>query len=371
MPLSLARSLLWSITAICILWSSCISNAVTVNLTALYLRTANGDLMPTNGLVVLVASTNDSSFSGPTPTSFVSDDDIVIASWDLSNTPIGDGVLQDEISNVTFADRPGWASGDSLAMYWFPTLTLTNSEPGNNTPYGFYTDPVGLDNSAPWITPSESSTLNLWFQTSDSPLGGSNPASAGIASLTVGSANQPPVAVDDTFTRHPDFMLTIPVATLLANDSDPDSDPLILQGFSAITTNGVPLTGDGTNIYYPATNSPAVNVTDGFSYTNSDGLGGTATGFVVINVNTNPIFGDTTGPIVVNSSNVSVQLYGLPGFSYGIQRATNVTFTSGVTNIHPIMADTNGAVNVMDDFSDLDSTPPTPNQAFYRLYYTP
>lgn len=86
-------------------------------------------------------------------------------------------------------------------------------------------------------------------------------------------ANRPPVAVDDAATT----TIGIPVViAVLANDSDPDGDPLSIAttppAFGTIAVAG------GSITYTPTT--AGVTGIDTFTYTISDGRGGVATATV-------------------------------------------------------------------------------------------
>jgi hypothetical protein len=88
--------------------------------------------------------------------------------------------------------------------------------------------------------------------------------------------NQPPVAEDDTAT-----LLTNTVdhvIAVLANDSDPDNDPLTIVAVGN-PMHGV-VTTDGQTLFY--TPNPGYEGADSFSYTIDDGRGGTATALVTI-----------------------------------------------------------------------------------------
>jgi hypothetical protein len=158
--------------------------AVTFNLDAEVIKTSGGSPMPVFGLVVLTTATSG-TFHGPTSTDFASGDEFVLQMWDLSAfaTP---GLISDTASGLSFSG--GWDAGDPLKLYWYPTLTLSSTEPGAGTAYGSYTDSAGLDGSDPWVTPGESGIVSLKFFTSDASflaVGGSNPATAGLAQSTV------------------------------------------------------------------------------------------------------------------------------------------------------------------------------------------
>jgi hypothetical protein len=88
--------------------------------------------------------------------------------------------------------------------------------------------------------------------------------------------NQPPVAVNDAAATPSGQPVTIDV---LANDSDPDGDPLtIISTTQPVNGGSVQISGNSI-IYTPARGFTG---TDGFTYTISDGRGGTATANVVV-----------------------------------------------------------------------------------------
>ena len=91
------------------------------------------------------------------------------------------------------------------------------------------------------------------------------------------NSNQPPVAVDDAATVIQGQSVAIPV---LANDYDPDGDPLTVQNVRQ--ARGVAHTqADGTILYR---SSPNFVGEDTFEYTVIDGKRGRATGTVVVTV---------------------------------------------------------------------------------------
>ncbi|ERT04124.1 hemolysin-type calcium-binding repeat family protein, partial [Lyngbya aestuarii BL J] len=119
-------------------------------------------------------------------------------------------------------------------------------------------------------------------------------------------ANTNPDAVDDTRTTGFNTPVTINV---LANDTDPENDPLDITTFDQNSANGgtVARSENGQLIYTPAANFTG---TDTFNYTVNDGNGGTDTATVTVTVeepvNTNPDAVDdtrTTGfntPVTIN-----------------------------------------------------------------------
>ncbi len=92
--------------------------------------------------------------------------------------------------------------------------------------------------------------------------------------VTFTTADTPPVAVDDYITARTGA--TVLSGSVLGNDSDPDGDALTVSAVGT-PTYGTSST-DGTLVYY----SPGPNFagSDSFTYTISDGYGGTATATV-------------------------------------------------------------------------------------------
>jgi hypothetical protein len=124
--------------------------------------------------------------------------------------------------------------------------------------------------TAPMVAGTDSFTY-----TAGEAFGGTDTATVTITVV----ANRQPDAVDDTLviaTGHSDF---IPV---VSNDSDPDGDGISVSG-------NTPPTGGGTvdctyNVYFCWYTAPATAGTDSFTYTVSDGAGGTDTATVTITV---------------------------------------------------------------------------------------
>ncbi|TJZ73472.1 VCBS domain-containing protein, partial [Chitiniphilus eburneus] len=98
--------------------------------------------------------------------------------------------------------------------------------------------------------------------------------------VTVVGTNDDPTARDDNAQTLEDTPLTIAVGTLLINDTDPDGDPLTVISVQDPTHGTVTLVG-GNVIFTP---DPDYNGPASFTYTVSDGQGGTSTATVNINV---------------------------------------------------------------------------------------
>ncbi len=112
---------------------------------------------------------------------------------------------------------------------------------------------------------------------------GSNPSSATV-SVTVNPVNDAPVTVNDSASTPEDTALEIETATLIANDTDIEGDTISFTAAqSTAGTNGTVSYNSETGI---VTYTSALNYhgAANFTYTISDGNGGTATGTVNITV---------------------------------------------------------------------------------------
>jgi subtilisin family serine protease len=103
--------------------------------------------------------------------------------------------------------------------------------------------------------------------------------------------NQPPVGTDDDATTIEDTAIDIDV---LANDSDPDADPLAVTATTDPAHGTASVNVDGSVHYVPDADFSG---DDGFDYTVSDGRGGTD--LVAVTVHVTPA-GD--GPVAVDDS---------------------------------------------------------------------
>jgi len=174
--------------------------------------------------------------------------------------------------------------------------------------------------------------------------------------------NREPAANPLAFTNTAPAVLQIPFTTLVANATDADADPLVVAGVSLTSTNGIVLTTNGTSVTY----SNRASFTDQFSYVISDGRGGNVTGLVnVLNIGSTP-GAQFVGTPTVNVGSVYLQFTATPGWTYFLQRSTNLppTWLTISTNVAP----PDGMFDHTDNFLDLIAPPAS---AFYRLSWPP
>ena len=112
------------------------------------------------------------------------------------------------------------------------------------------------------------------------------------ATLTIEVVNKPPVANDDTYTMRPNTTLSVDAESgLLANDTDPDGDPMRVVATSSAENGTLSVFTDGSFTYTPNEDFTGV---EQISYTNSDGLEETTATLTIEVVNEPPVATDDT-----------------------------------------------------------------------------
>jgi fibronectin-binding autotransporter adhesin len=175
--------------------------------------------------------------------------------------------------------------------------------------------------------------------------------------------NHPPVTATMTVQRTAGLSLKVALSDLATNWSDADGDTVTLADINLVTTNGVNLLTNSSWILY--TNSP--NVNDQISYGISDAFGGTNIGYINIMVNSSVTGTNSITSITTGATNV-VSAYGIPGYNYILERATNLAPAVWIS-VSTNTTATNGVISAPDVFSDLGGTPPS--SAYYRLKWQP
>ena len=107
-----------------------------------------------------------------------------------------------------------------------------------------------------------------------------NIATATATITVIGATNTAPVAVSDSTQTQCGNPVTINV---LGNDTDADTDALTITSFTQ-PTNGTVTRGANGQLIYTPNSTEACGIDDSFTYTISDGNGGTSTGDVTVTV---------------------------------------------------------------------------------------
>ena len=169
--------------------------------------------------------------------------------------------------------------------------------------------------------------------------------------------NHPPIASDLTSVYVAGGPFYLNIAGLLAGQvTDLDGDPVTLISVS-VSTNGITPTTNATTISFLNPN----HVNDQFTYTVTDGHGGSATGKVFLQFSSAGLFGSNATAISRQGGVVRITFSGFPGYAYTVQRSTN-----GVTGPYLGLMSTNAPAGGLFLFTDS----PTPFlTAIYRLSY--
>ncbi|MGA7614707.1 MAG: Ig-like domain-containing protein [Thermoanaerobaculia bacterium] len=127
---------------------------------------------------------------------------------------------------------------------------------------------------------------------------GSLDSNVATVTITINAVNDPPVATGDSYTTTEDTPLNVVAATgVLANDTDPESDPLTAVLVSAPSNGTLTLNADGSFTYTPSAN---FNGSDSFTYKANDGTSDSNVATVAINVTA------VNDPPVANGDSFSV-----------------------------------------------------------------
>ncbi|MBC8071347.1 MAG: FG-GAP repeat protein, partial [Deltaproteobacteria bacterium] len=138
---------------------------------------------------------------------------------------------------------------------------------------------TGVDESSSSAAPGDSSSSEGSSDTSTTAIADDSSSSSGELdeSSSTGAPNNPPIAIDDLYAMvMDDAPLTVAASLgVLANDSDPDGDPITVAGFDALSSaGGTVVVEDGGALTY----TPPAGFwgEDGFDYTIVDDDGATA-----------------------------------------------------------------------------------------------
>ncbi|RLE37492.1 hypothetical protein DRJ12_02790, partial [Candidatus Acetothermia bacterium] len=134
-----------------------------------------------------------------------------------------------------------------------------------------------VDNNEEWVTYTPDADFNGTDTFAYTVSDGNGGTAIAEVTVSVAMVNEAPTAQDDAATTGEDMPVTVSV---LDNDSDPDEDRLTIESLTRPLQGTAVRSGDAI-IYTPTRDSTG---TDSFTYTVSDGNGGTATATVEITI---------------------------------------------------------------------------------------
>ncbi|EKV03514.1 integrin/UnbV like protein [Leptolyngbya sp. PCC 7375] len=236
--------------------------------------------------------------------------DVPVANDDTATTAQNSAIQVQVLANDTDVD------GDALTV-------LSASEGSNGS--------TSIEDNQILYTPNADfvGTDSFTYEISD----GNGDTSTATVDVTIITEGTPPVAMDDSGTVDEDSQITLDV---LLNDTDVDSDRLSLVSVLP-GNNGTTAIIDNQVVYTPAAN---FNGIDSFSYTISDGNGGSDTATVsitVTGVNDVPVASDDTATTAQNSA-IQIQVL-----------ANDTDIDGDVLTVLSATAGSNGSTSIEDN----------------------
>ncbi len=193
------------------------------------------------------------------------------------------------------------------------------------------------------------------FRTTTSENGG--PGAVGQVTISYNVANTPPASGLHYLTTLVSTPLAVPASTQASLDYDANGFPLTVVAVSSTSTNGGTVAfASGTITYTPVGGYVGA---DQFTYTISDGYGGTAISTNAVTVRPSKALSAFTFVSGTIGGTVNVRGYGVPGTSYDVQRSGTANFSS-ITVVATVTAATGSGLIVYTDTG-------APNPSFYRF----
>ena len=254
--------------------------------------------------------------------------------------------------------------GDAVSF----TLTLNAVAPGAGTPTGsvqFKLDgtntssPVALSGGTASF--STSTLLHGTHTVAAEYTGDTNFTGTTNSLAPVQLVNTPPTAGAVTIERNPTESVKVKLASLLGFCADADADPLTLT-VSPVSAGGATVRVSGGWVFYMA--KAGLTTADSFTYTVSDGWGGTAAATVTVALKASPPETRNVSIQTLGNGTLKLVFSGIPGRTYTIQYTDDLVHPNWQT-LGPATADTVGL------YQYVDSQPLSQGMRLYRSAYIP
>ncbi len=224
--------------------------------------TTNGTAVVVGTNIVFTPSTN---FNGTVVFSYTVSDgtNSATASANVSVIPVNDAPVALDDSASTLEDKSvtiNVLANDSDLERAFLSVTSVTSTNG--------TAVISGTNIVYTPATNYNGTINLNYTMSD----GTNSATARVT-VTVIAVNDVAIGNEDSYVTIEDVQLNVPAPGILANDTDPENDPLTALLVTSVSHGSLTLNGNGAFSYTPASNYFG---SDSFAYRVWDGSGNSA-----------------------------------------------------------------------------------------------
>ncbi len=133
--------------------------------------------------------------------------------------------------------------------------------------------------------------------------------------------NTPPMAGNLTIQRYPTLGVKVSLATILASCSDADGDALNITPSSTSANGGAITVADGWVFYAPA---EGFTNADSFTYTVTDGYGGSAVGTITVAIAVDASAGQNLTITSLGNGSYLINGAGIPGYTYRVQHSPTI-----------------------------------------------
>ena len=359
------------------------TNGQTTNLTLIVTAPASGTLTNVANVASPTGDPNSTNSTTPAVITTVTP----VADLAVGKTGVASGVINTSfnytisVTNLGPSAAASFSVTDSLpaGMVFVSSLPATVTNAANQAIWNVGSLAANAVTNFTLTVQTASRATFTNVATAGGPTLDPAPTNNASAPVVTSITNRPPVAVADSAASARNVAVTIPV---LANDSDPDGDTVTI--FSVSPTNGTFSLSGGSIIYTPTNTVPATNV---FTYTISDGFGGTATASVTVAVTNRPpvAANDAAGttenasvtvPVLVNDSDPDGDALTIistsPTNGIASISGTNVVFTpatnfTGTATCGYGIRDNFGGTNFAVITITVTNIPPTANPDSYAI----